>query len=311
MTFVFSASDMLAIRSFPLDRQLYVLRTVDEALVASDDGLLRQQVARALQLVEQAWDLELRFRGNPRQEYGSEARQLDIELDRALGALFHYLTSTVKSFGVDSLKGSHAQAVIERLFPRGLRYLIHLPYATEEATVRLMLKWARSEPPLIEGLRAVHAEPLVERVAELHARYAEALPKTPLPSYEELSRVRREGHERLSAIVFLITAALVRGELEGKPTAALREALAEVLGQDAAIGRYCKRRRRVAEIDPETGEELESEEEGDEAHDAAPLTAEDVAEAGARVAEAIEELGARVADPWSPGEEADMDADVA
>ena len=322
MTVVFSASELLAIRMFPIDRQQYSLRVVDEALVRSDDEFLRQQVARALQLGEQALSLELDFRGTrPAKEYGDEARQLDFELDRALGALFGFLTSTVKSFGVSSPEGAQAQRVIERLFPKGVRYVIQLPFDAEEATVRLMLKRARSEPPMIEALRAVQAGRLVERVAELHARYARALPKSsepPPPAFEEVLRARREGHERMCAIVLQLSATLQRGDLEEQQAAALATALAEVLRQNAAIGRYYKRRRRVAEVDPETGEELETEAESEEEFEeedaddvSSPFTAEDVAEASDRVIEAIEELGERVADPWSPGKEDDMDEDVA
>jgi len=313
MTKVFSASDKLAMRMFPISRQQYTLRAVDEALAACGDERLRRKVARALELGDQARSLELNFRGYARQEFGDDARQLDIELDRALGALFHFLTATVKSFGDDSPQGSKAQTVIEWLFPRGLRYVIQLPYVAQASTVRLMLKWARSEPPLIEALRDVHADPLVERVAQLHTRFAAALPKTASPTYADVRQARREGHERLCAIVFLIGAALLGDDLPEEQAEALRKALAEVDAQDAAIKRYYRRHRRVTDVDPETGEELESEEELDEeAHQAAsPFTAADVAEASPPAAEAIEHLGERVADPWSPGEEGDMHTNVA
>jgi len=185
--------------------------------------------------------------------------------------------------------------------------------------VRMLRRRVETEPRLGQALRELGATRFLEQVAAVHERYQEALrDERPRPSFAQIKEARRAGQERLCQIVALVLVRLATGEQEGDQAAALWKALGEVKAQNAAIGRYYKRRRRATEVDPETGEELETEAEFEEEFEeedaddvSSPFTAEDVAKASARVIEAIEELGERVADPWSPGEEADMDEDVA
>jgi len=315
-----ASSDMFDFYLFPLSRQQYSLRQIDHALADCNDEVLRERVAEAIRLGEEARELDFTFSGGTRiNEYGPEARSVDQELDRALGAVSKFLTTTAQAYGETSAQAQLARYAAGRLFPDGVRAVIHLPYVVQEDTVRLILRRVETEPRLGRALRELGADRFLERVAEVHARYQVALRKDRhQPTFSQVKEARRAGQERLCQIVVLVLARLVTGEHEGDQAAALWKALREVKDQNAAIGRYYKRRRRVTEVDPETGEELETEaefaeeiEEEDADDVPSPFTAEDVAEASDRVIEAIEELGERVADPWSPGKEDDMDEDVA
>ena len=69
----------------------------------------------------------------------------------------------------------------------------------------------------------------------------------------------------------------------------------------------------MTEVDPETGEELEPVEGHPEDDDFLPPLTEGEG-GGAEKAEVLEEIetpSVPVAEPWSPGEEAGMDSDVA
>ncbi|MEZ6188698.1 MAG: hypothetical protein R3F62_27310 [Planctomycetota bacterium] len=261
-----SARAMLDFRQFPLSRQQYSLRRIALALADSEDEFLRQQVAKAIELGEEARNLELDWRGHQAEkEHGAEARQLDIELDAALCSLHAFLKTTIESFGESTPRGAQASHALERLFPLGVRQVIHLPFVEEEDTVRIMLNRVTSESALGKALREIGAIPLLDRVTECHARYANALPRRePGPSYDEVREARRQGQERLSEIVFLVMARLLRGQHKGKQAAGLKQALGEVLEQDQAIKRYYKRRRRVTDVDPMTGELVDSEEDEEE-----------------------------------------------
>jgi len=315
-----ATSDMFDFYLFPLSRQQYSLRQIDHALADCNDEVLRERVAEAIRLGEEARDLDFDFKGGTRNnEFGPEAKRVDQELDRALGAVSKFLKTTAQAYGETSAQAQLARYAAGRLFPDGVRAVIHLPYVVQEDTVRLILRRVETEPRLGRALRELGASRFIERVAEVHARYQKALRDTrlPQPKFAQVQEARRAGQERLCQIVVLVLARLVTGVHEGDQAKALWKALREVKKQNAAIGRYYKRRRRVTEVDPETGEELEEAEfeeefEEEDADDVSPpFTAEDVAEASERVIEAIEELGERVADPWSPGKEDDMDEDVA
>jgi len=315
-----ASSDMFDFYSFPLSRQLYSLNQIDHALADCGDELLCQWVANAIRLGEEAYELEASFSGRtPNTVFGPEAQKVDWELDRALGAVAKFLTTSAQAYGETSAQAQLARFATDRLFPDGVPAVIHLPYVDEEIAVRMILRRIETEPRLGQALRELGADRFIERVAAVHARYQEALrDERPRPSFAQIKEARRAGQERLCQIVALVLVRLATGEHEGDQAAALRKALGEVKAQNAAIGRYYKRRRRATEVDPETGEELETEAEFEEEFEeedaddvSSPFTAEDVAKASERVIEAIEELGERVADPWSPGEEADMDEDVA
>jgi len=255
-----TASEQLALLKFPLGRQLYALRRIDEALVASGDALLRARVARALRLGEEARELELQWRGHVRaREHGKEARELDIELDRALSALHGFLKSTIKGFGEGTPQGEAGKQLLARLFPQGLRKLIHLPFVAEESMVRHLLQRARTEPALRAAVRELGGEPLLERVTEAHARYALALGRRAAngPTFPQVRLARREAQERLCEIQFLVFAELLRGGHGEAETAALWKAFDEVASQNQAIRRYRRRRSRVPDVDPETGARID------------------------------------------------------
>lgn len=263
---IVSTSRLLDFRSFPLGRQDHALRTLDEALVGIEDPFLRRKIAQAIEFGERARGLELDWRGHRRAtQYGAEAQQIDYELDRALSALFTVLSATLDSYGASSSKGEFARLLIDRLFPKGVREVIHLPYHEEEHTVRVMLGRLRSEPELVDAVGELDLGPVIARVAEVHARYRKALPRKPSKTvtYEQVRAAQREGHELLCEVVVLVRGVLLRGELDGPQAARLQAALREVCRQDEAIKRFYQRRRRVTEDDPDPGPDSEEDEGGE------------------------------------------------
>lgn len=281
----FELVSFLNLYLFPTGRREFCLRRFLKALEGTELAHLRARVERGLAHEAATLQLEDRWLGNKGDtEHGPGARALDAELDRALGALDENLASTAKAFGEDSPRGRAAGRARALLFPKGVQHVTHLPYVQQAAAVRALLERAETVPELA-NLDELGVAGIVERVRELNVAYDRALgSRGEGASFERVEAARKRGQTNLCEIVFVAIAHLVESGYEGEQAEALGEALREVIAQNEAIKRYYRRRRRVADVDPVTGEELEPA--GEEAPEGLPADAE--LEVPAEVAEPIE-----------------------
>ena len=256
----------LTLLVFNTSRRLYVLGQILRSFPPDAFGELRGRIERAIAADREAQVLESRWRGvRGGNQHAPGMRELDTELDRALGALNAALTATQSTFGVDGPRGRAARLAKLRLFPDDMRQLIHLPYMEQAEAVQGLLWRIEHEPELAEALRTVEAQAYVDRVAELNARYTVLLDSSRRDvDYAEVQRARRAGQERLCRIVFQLGARLDREDTSPEEAEVLDQALQFVLEQNERIRRHHQRRRTAGEVDPETGEELDFEVEDDE-----------------------------------------------
>ncbi|MEZ6189123.1 MAG: hypothetical protein R3F62_29505 [Planctomycetota bacterium] len=207
---------------------------------------MREHLRQAVDLAREAQALQTRWKGS--RGIGCSAarpKRLDAELDRLLGALDAQLDVIVRTYGPDAPEGSAATRVRERLFPRGVGHLVHLPYVEEAEQVESMLARVDADPELANELAKLHGTTVLERVREAHARYAEALQleAAPPPAYAEVEQAREALHERYCAVVSLIVGLSHLADSDSAEGQALARAQQVVLEQDRSVGIVHRRRR--------------------------------------------------------------------
>ncbi|MEZ6187854.1 MAG: hypothetical protein R3F62_22945 [Planctomycetota bacterium] len=220
---------------------------MQRALAEEGLGLdaLRDHLRRTQALAREAQALEARWKG-PRGDviYGPEARRLDAELDRVLGALDASLQLTLRAFGPGSPRGDAAVDARECLFPHGVAHVIRLPYVEAAEQVRRLLAQVDQDPELAKSLGELGVAPLLERLREVHARYVQALRRPPPLPFAEVQQAREALHERFCAVVALVVGLGALSEPGSAEAQALTRARHVVAEQNRALGIAHRRRRR-------------------------------------------------------------------
>jgi len=244
---------------FKADRVIYTLSEIERELAAvGGDGLaqLLDELQRGAEVARSVRELEIRWKGSRGARiHGAEAKLVDADMDRALTALDSFLGSALQAWGAESPQGKAAARAREGLFPHGVVHMIRLPYMREQVQVAELLERADGDPKVSAALRELKGGDFVERVREVHARYVEVLRNDHAPRFEQIEEARRACHERFCAIVCLVAGRWGSADPESAEGQALARALEEVLRQNRTLRHWYRRRRRVPEVDPETGEE--------------------------------------------------------
>lgn len=262
-----SLSSLVNVYEYSTNRSTFALKVMEQRLALGGEDLaeLVAQVRGALEAAQAVRALEERWKGSRGQVlHGGEARRLDAELDRVLGALDSALGSALRAWGDDEPLAAAATQVRARLFPRGVAHLIHLPYVEAAEEVEVLLARAEGEPEVVAALGALGLGIYLDRVREVHARYVEALQPVGLVSWDEIRDGRREVHERFCAIVCLIAGRKHLADPDSVEALVLEGALQVVWEQNRAVRIARQRRRRPPDVDPETGGELADEDLADE-----------------------------------------------
>ncbi|MEZ6185041.1 MAG: hypothetical protein R3F62_08545 [Planctomycetota bacterium] len=243
--------------------------SLSRMLVALEDTTLdklKARIQRALAENEATQRLELRWQAQrDKKEHAAGVMQLHQELNRTLSALFDNLAATATALGDDSERGLAAERAKAALFPVDLSALARRPFAEEASAVKVMLGFVRDDPQLARALRSLGVQEILDRLVELHARFEGALHEPRGVQYSEVVEARERDHQLLTRVVLSVMNTIVEREEEGEEVQGLNAALRTVIEQQEAIHRYYRRRRKVSDVDRETGEELvplETEEDG-------------------------------------------------
>ncbi len=238
-------------------RRSFALQQVEERVEELAEELVDQKlldaIARAIEINDEArtkrnwWrrDRELNERSR------RDAKTVDNEVDRAVGALHDSLKATRSGFRGQP-RGEAAEEILETLFASGAAGITRLPFEDELSAVRFLVEqldseWSNEVDEL--GLR-----PLINRLSSLADQFADALSEseTRETTWDEVRAADAEGQTAMLRVGVEILGRFN----EPDEMATARKLLAPILEQAERFGALLSRIRRVKYDDPETGEEV-------------------------------------------------------
>lgn len=252
-------------------REIAIARGVDDLVPAIDEALAHEAHTAAL---ESAW-------GVTQAEVETRPREIDPQIDRNLLLIDQILRHYADQGGE---VGRYAGALVAALFPHGVSHHIRLPYIDQLAANERVLSTleAAERQTWVErlGLRM-----LVASLRELNEVFGHALrlrEQEAAVTFADVRAARERGQALLLEIV-----ARVLGRFPTAADAETRTALLQpIADQNEEIRLYRRRRRRVVDIDPSTGEPTEPiADDGDLADDELVAAPDDVLDPGAAPAD--------------------------
>lgn len=254
------ATELTRLNRFSNGRRLFVLKKVLElaiainlpGVVATAEWALAHE--RSTRKLERRWRTVRRQRAKGR----GNAREVDIQLDRVIGAMLDSVRALLVTLDPASEHAAKARAFIDTYFPDGANAITNAEFEDALAIIEEMNEdfATYSEQDLSDLNIKFH----VQELARLLPLFAAALNQPANPDefrFEQLREARAEGHERLCELV-----AEIVGATRGRDTPEKLQQRAMLLAPIIeANERVAERRRRKnapdVEVDPNTGEELE------------------------------------------------------
>lgn len=235
-------------------RRIFALRQLRERAEARNFNELLADIDRAI-----AYNHSVLERRQGRRRKKRNPQPIDREIDRVISLIYARLNNFSKDLTVPEL-ARLTTTLLQALFPQGVGAHVKLPYSEQAgANERVLAELASDQ---YQGLIAqLGLQTLIARLDSLNAEFREVLSasiasvKATISSHEDSSR----GQE-----LYLEIIARIVGQFSRPADAeVLAELLGPVLSQDEEIRAYRRRRRRVADVDPTTGEPTEEAGEGD------------------------------------------------
>jgi hypothetical protein len=252
-------ADLVQIRKLTPGRAAFAARLVRDLV---HDGGEQEIAAEANQLITSAHAALTKRRAWAKgraaasaARAGGKAVELDNQIDRLVSAIYNNAQSFLRSMNEKEPEAVKAQELVSELFPRGAIDITHRAFEDEAAAVNLLVKD-------LQGRLASHAEtlgltPLVRQLASANATFTDALGQTPAGtvSYDVVTAAENDTQELLAGLVISIMSKY-RGTEEAAVTRR-SQLLAPILEQDARVADALRRRRPVADVDPDTGREVD------------------------------------------------------
>jgi len=246
-------SALLTFYLFSTGRRIFALREVQalakagghDALVAHCEAAIAHDCATRDTEALWATDKEA-------SQYAPEAKQIDIHVDTALGALRDAINAESRGAAVQDYEGEAAMRLEEELFPRGVAAITTLPFIDELGELERIL--ARVKSPEWEGtIKDLGLSRRVARLGELEQKYRAALTApAKTVAFADVKNARAKGQSMM-----LQAAAMVLGIFPSDGEADVisrRKLLGPILQQNEAIRAYLRARRAIEDVNPETGQ---------------------------------------------------------
>ena len=245
-------SALLQFYIFSTGRRLFALTEVQKLASAEGHTAVATHCDVALAHDRDTLQKEARWSSDKSApQYTPDAKQVDILIDVALGALRDSLDADARDAAPGDALSESAAQLSQLLFPNGLAAVTNAPFVEQLAEVQRILtclqsaEWASVVNDLGLGRR-------VARLADLEKRYASAIATTTKSiSFAEVKNARTKGQQLL-----LQTVAMILGlypSANESDVAARTKLLGPVLRQNELIRAYMRSRRTVEDIDPDTG----------------------------------------------------------
>jgi hypothetical protein len=244
---------LLSFYAFSTGRRLFAMTEVKNAALASGLAALAAHCDVAIAHDQGTRDREARWASDKNAaQYSPEARQIDLLIDSALGALRDAIHAEARDSGPGDALGEAAAKLEKEAFPAGLAAITTLPFVEEHAEVERIIALLQS-PAWGTVIQDLGLSRRLARVVELEAPYraAIALP-TKTVTFDEVKAARAKGQSLMLQAVAMI---LGLHPSDGDADLAGRKALlGPIVKQNEAIRAYLRARRAIEDVDPTTGE---------------------------------------------------------
>ncbi len=234
-------------------RRMFALQQVRKLATQRGDTAIAERAQLALthdrktRVLDLAWSgMQNGGRSSPR------TRTADARLDSSLSGLRGGAVSLTQGALPDDPLIAKVEDFLDRVFPAGVGAITQLPYVDELSAAETIVELLQGElaPVVVELGLTVQAERVITRTTEYRTvQEAEELPL----QFAKVSAARTAGHTYAMGVVALIVATYHEPDNQ-EHQAAREQLLAPILAQDEAIRAYRRARRRVVDIDPDSGE---------------------------------------------------------
>ena len=146
---------------------------------ASNDVPLQGHIAGAYEHERRVRDLESAYQTSKdnRAQYVEELQTLDPSTDRQVKSIYAHVKNTSEAAHIDPEVPNTAKALLDQVFPRGVRAITGQPYPEQNRLVKDIL--AELQGPSRPQVVTVGATGLVDALAALSAQYDEAIQRSP------------------------------------------------------------------------------------------------------------------------------------
>lgn len=248
-----------------------VLMAAQALATATGDVPLQEHLVRAFEHERRVRDLENVYYTNrdSKAQYVEEVYALDPPTDRQVKALHGHLQSTSEAFHSDPEIPVKAKALLDKVFPRGVRAITGQPFLEQNRLVKDLL--AELQGPSAPLVADVGLTGMVAGLAALSEQYDEAIQRSPASvAYTTLVAAQERAHLFLLEVVMRVggmhfeSAVPAQVEARGQVFSVLFKAL------DTAAER--RRNRRAANRRRRQGDGGAGEDGADDAGSLAPAS---------------------------------------
>lgn len=283
-----SLSQIIKLYLFPCGRRAYSFAKIVEVARILDWPELVDRCLKWIEHENRVSAMQRILQSQRNNESSPELLTLDSAIDRTLGAIFRFSQEPVETLPgePEALAG---QTILDKAFPNGAAALTLLDYYEENHKVKDLLKLFEPRPDgapeddkesgsLSSEIATLALTRYVEVLRERNNRFGTLLNERQALEQEVTTDTVRaafyKGQEHLLQAVAMIMGRYP--DYTDEDIEARTKLLAPVMEQQSRIATYRKSRRRVRDIDPETGEEVP--EEGENPTD--PTDPEDIPTSG-------------------------------
>ena len=253
-------NDWYGIYQFPSGRRAWAIGRVRSAIVEGEpwDALLTHCDASmahetALRRTRRAY-----YKGR-NQSVDPRLSALDPKIDRTLGAIARIAREAAESLDAEEGQegpplGDQAQRLLTELFPLGAGVITSATYVEQTGEIDSLLAELEGEwAPLLADLGATR---YVNQLRRLNTQFRALLAETAdaTPTWKAVQALDREGQNNLYQVINMIMGRFPSSSPEDFSARATW--LRPIWEQNEALAVYYRQRRRIIDIDPDTGEDV-------------------------------------------------------
>jgi hypothetical protein len=233
-------ASLLNFYAFSTGRRLLAMQQVQKAALTAGFTALVDHCSVAIAHDRATRDLEARWAGQKgAPQFSPDAKQIDILVDAALGALRDGIDAQARISAPDDPLGAVASNLVGELFPKGVAAITTLPYVEELGELDRILRRLQDQATT-KTVKELGLTRHVARLVALEKQYRSAIEGTgDKIAFGAVKDARAKGQHPSD---------------QAPDQAARTTLLGPVLKQNEAIREYLRTRRAVEDIDPDTGE---------------------------------------------------------